>query len=166
MICNAERPIHVWKNNHLSHAKCLLCKLKLWESEMLWFFSNEVNFDQNQKVNYKNDRWLLKGPKDVPTVMHIKFLSAHLFLQGLRVNATDVKESFEALYRECEKRKIVHLCFVLLIVVTDLINNYWILFFLFQSQVKDFLDKKKNGDLLMQKRAAVIENILKKVNKI
>lgn len=32
-----------------------------------------------------------------------------------------------------------------------------------ESQVKDFLDKKENGDLLMQKRAAVIENILKKV---
>ena len=70
---------------------------------MLWFFSDEKNFDLDQKVNRRNDRWLCSDPKEVPTAMHTKFPSTvmvldvisneghvmppHFFLQGLRVNA-------------------------------------------------------------------------------
>ena len=42
---------------------------------MLWFFSDEKKFDQDQKerVNWKIDRWLNQDPADVPHVMHTKF---------------------------------------------------------------------------------------------
>lgn len=70
---------------------------------MLWFFSDEKNFDLDEKFNRRNDRWLCSDPKEVPTVMHTKFPSTvmvlgvisnedrvmppHFFPQGLRINA-------------------------------------------------------------------------------
>jgi len=55
-------------------AQRLLNKLKHPEiSDMLWFFSDEKNFDQDQKINRRNDRWLCADPSDVPRVMHTKF---------------------------------------------------------------------------------------------
>ena len=55
-------------------AQRLLSKLKHSEiSDMLWFYSDEKNFDQDQKVNRRNDRWLCVDPSEVPHVMHTKF---------------------------------------------------------------------------------------------
>ncbi|XP_014484223.1 PREDICTED: uncharacterized protein LOC106749367 [Dinoponera quadriceps] len=55
-------------------AQQLLNKLKHPEiSDMLWSFSDEKNFDQDQKINRRNDRWLCADPSDVPRVMHTKF---------------------------------------------------------------------------------------------
>ena len=98
------------RENRLTRAKRLLNKLKHPEEPgMLWFFSDEKIFVQDQKVNRKNDRWLCQSPDEVPTVMHTKFpasvmvlgvvssegdvMPPHFFLQGARVNAvayTDV----------------------------------------------------------------------------
>ena len=92
------------KENRVLRGKRLLNKLKRPEEPgMLWFFSDEKNFDQDQKVNRKNDRWLCSDPTEVPTVMHTKFPSSvmvlgvvsseghvmppHFFQEGLRVNA-------------------------------------------------------------------------------
>ena len=62
------------QENRLMRAKRLLNKLKHpEEQEILWFFSDEKNFDQDQKVNRRNDRWLCADPSEVPTVMHTKF---------------------------------------------------------------------------------------------
>ena len=47
---------------------------------MIWFFSDENNFVQDQKVNRKNDRWLCKGPDEVPKGMHIKFPASVIVL--------------------------------------------------------------------------------------
>ena len=40
---------------------------------MFWFLSDEKNFDQDQKINQRNDRWLCQDPADVPHIMHTKF---------------------------------------------------------------------------------------------
>ena len=94
----------VTKENRVIRGKRLLNKLKHPEEpDMLWFFSDEKNFDQDQKVNRTNDRWLCSDPTEVPTVMHTKFPSSvmvlgvvsneghvmppHLFQEGIRVNA-------------------------------------------------------------------------------
>ena len=42
------------------------------EPDMLWFFSDEKNFCQDQKINSQN-RWLTVTPKDVPKLMQTKF---------------------------------------------------------------------------------------------
>lgn len=101
------------RENRVTRAKRLLNKLKHPEEPgMLWFFSDEKNFVQDQKVNRRNDRWLCQTSEEVPTVMHTKFPAAvmvlgvvssegdvmppHFFRQGLRVNAaayTDVLET-------------------------------------------------------------------------
>ena len=68
---------------------------------MLCFFSDKKNFDQDQKVNKRNKRWL--DPSEVSRVMHTKFpatviglgivsnegyvMPRHFFLQGLRGNS-------------------------------------------------------------------------------
>lgn len=92
------------KENRLIRSKRLLNKLKHpVEQGMLWFFSDEKNFDQDQKVNRRNDRWLCNDPSEVPTVMHTKFpatvmvlgvvsneghvMPPHFFRQGLRVTS-------------------------------------------------------------------------------
>jgi hypothetical protein len=58
------------QENRSTPAKRLLNKLKHpEEQECLWFFSDEKYFDQDQKVNPRNDRWLSADPTEVPTVM-------------------------------------------------------------------------------------------------
>ncbi|UYV66041.1 hypothetical protein LAZ67_3006267 [Cordylochernes scorpioides] len=67
------------------------------------FFSDEKNFDVDQKVNPRNDRWICKDPSEIPVVMHTKFpasvmvlgvissegdvMPPHFFEKGLRMNA-------------------------------------------------------------------------------
>ena len=93
------------KENRLIRSKRLLNKIKNpAEKDVIWFFSDEKNFDQDQKVNRRNDRWLCSDPSEVPRVMHTKFpatvmvlgvvsneghvMPPHFFPQGLRVNST------------------------------------------------------------------------------
>ena len=79
----------------------LLNKLKhLKECNMLWFFSNEKNFCQDQAHNRQNHRWIAMCPNDVPRVIKTKFpnmvmvfgvissdmMLAHIFEMGLRVD--------------------------------------------------------------------------------
>ena len=55
-------------------AKLLLTKVKHSEiTNMLWFYSDEKHFDQDQKINRRNDRWICGDPSDVPHVMNTKF---------------------------------------------------------------------------------------------
>ena len=61
------------KDNRLVRAKRLLNKLKHQKAATLWSFFHEKNFDQDQKVNPRNDRWLCRDPSELPTVMHTKF---------------------------------------------------------------------------------------------
>lgn len=96
--------------------KRLLNKLKHPEApNMLWFFSDEKNFDQDQKINRRNDRWLCSEPTEVPRVMHTKFpatvmvlgvvsneghvMPPHFFSQGLRVNAAAYIEVLESVVK-------------------------------------------------------------------
>lgn len=100
----------------LIHGKCLLCSLKHQEIGMFWSFSDK-NFDQGQKVNPKNDRWLHRDTSEVPIVMITKFpaivmvlgvasneghvILPHFFPWGLRVSAavyTDVLEKVGRLW--------------------------------------------------------------------
>lgn len=82
--------------NRLKHPK---------EPEMLWFFSDEKNFCQDQKFNRQNNRWIAMRQKDVPKIMKTKFpatvmvfgvisseghvMPPHIFETGLKVN-TDI----------------------------------------------------------------------------
>lgn len=92
------------QENRLMRSKRLLNKLKNpHEHGMLWFFSDEKNFVQDQKTNRQNDRWLCASPSEVPRVMHTKYpatvmvlgvvsseghvMPPYIFSQGLRVNA-------------------------------------------------------------------------------
>jgi len=62
---------HKLKNSDSSGQR-LLNKLKHPEiPDMLWFYSDEKNFDQDKKINRRNDRWLCADYSDVPYVMHI-----------------------------------------------------------------------------------------------
>ena len=100
------------KVNRLTRLKRFLNKLKHPEDPgMIWFFSEEKNFVQDQKVNRKNNRWLCKGPDEVRTTMHTKFpasvmvlgvvsnegdvMPPHFFTEGLRVNAAAYTEVLE-----------------------------------------------------------------------
>ena len=69
---------------------------------MLWFFSDEKNFYQDQVHNSQNHRWIATNNRDVPRVMKTKFpatvmvfgvvssedhiLPPHIFEVGLKVN--------------------------------------------------------------------------------
>lgn len=92
------------KENRLIKSKMLLNKLKHpAKQDLIWFFSDEKNFDQDQKVNRRNDRWMCKDPSEVPRIMQNKFpasvmvlgvvsseghvMPPHFFPQGLRVNS-------------------------------------------------------------------------------
>ena len=82
---------------------------------MLWFYSDEKNFNQDQKINRQSDRWLCANPSDVPYVMHTKFsatvvvlgvvsneghvMPPHFFPQKLRVNAAAYIEVLEAVVK-------------------------------------------------------------------
>lgn len=91
------------KDNRKGKAAALLNNLKHQTCGLLKFFSDEKNFDQDQKVNSRNDRWICKDPTEVPVVMHTKFpatvmvlgvissegdvMPPYFFEQGHRVNA-------------------------------------------------------------------------------
>ena len=94
------------KNRRLEKSVKLLNKLKHpKDPDMLWFFSDEKNFCQDQMHNRQNHCWVAMCPKDVPRVMKTKFpatvmvfgvvssegdvMPPHIFETGLRVN-TDV----------------------------------------------------------------------------
>jgi inhibitor of nuclear factor kappa-B kinase subunit alpha len=84
-------------------AAALLNNMKHETAGLLRFFSDEKNFDQDQKINRRNDRWICRDPEDVPIVMHTKFpasimvlgvvssdgdvMPPHFFETGLRLNA-------------------------------------------------------------------------------
>lgn len=87
-------------------AMALLNRLKHPPAEnIIIFFSDEKNFNQDQKVNSKNNRWLCDDPTEVPIVMQTKFpatvmtlavvsnkgdvMPPHFFEAGLKIN-TDV----------------------------------------------------------------------------
>ncbi|UYV62483.1 hypothetical protein LAZ67_2000748 [Cordylochernes scorpioides] len=57
------------KNNRKGKAAALLNNLKHDSFGMLRFFSDEKNFDVDQKVNPRNDRWICKDPSEIPVVM-------------------------------------------------------------------------------------------------
>ena len=67
--------------NCLMRFKRLLNKLK-HSAEQVIFFSDEKNFDQDQKVNKRrrNDKWLYADPSKVTKVMHTKFLATIMVL--------------------------------------------------------------------------------------
>lgn len=50
----------------------------------MFFFSDEKNFNQDKKLNQRNDRWLRVNPSDVPHVMCTKFTISVIVLK--RVN--------------------------------------------------------------------------------
>ncbi|UYV78735.1 hypothetical protein LAZ67_16002604 [Cordylochernes scorpioides] len=91
------------KNNRKGKAAALLNNLRHDSFGMLRFFSDEKNFDVDQKVNPRNDRWICKDPSEIPVVMHTKFpasvmvlgvissegdvMPPHFFEKGLRMNA-------------------------------------------------------------------------------
>ncbi|UYV73144.1 PTPRD [Cordylochernes scorpioides] len=91
------------KNNRKGKAATLLNNLKHDSFGMLRFFSDEKNFDVDQKVNPRNDLWICKDPSEIPVVMHMKFpasvmvlgvissegdvMPPHFFEKGLRMNA-------------------------------------------------------------------------------
>ncbi|UYV73977.1 hypothetical protein LAZ67_11001680 [Cordylochernes scorpioides] len=91
------------KNNRKGKAAALLNNLKHDSFGMLRFFSDEKNFEVDQKVNPRNDRWICKDPSEIPVVMHTKFpasvmvlgvissegdvMPPHFFEKGLRMNA-------------------------------------------------------------------------------
>ena len=55
------------KDRRLVNSTKLLNKLKhLKESNMLWFFSDEKNFCQDQAHNRQNHRWIAMGPTMCP----------------------------------------------------------------------------------------------------
>ena len=91
------------KDRRLLNSTKLLNKLKhLKESNMLWFFSDEKNFCQDQAHNRQNHRWIAMCPNDVPRVIKTKFpntvmvfgvissdgdmMVLHIFETGLRVD--------------------------------------------------------------------------------
>ncbi|QQP52144.1 Transposable element tcb2 transposase [Caligus rogercresseyi] len=92
------------KERRAERAAALLNKFKHPpDKDMLIFYSDEKNFNQDQKVNKKNNRWLCSDPSEVPIVMATKFpatvmvlgvisnkgdvMPPHVFEAGLRVNS-------------------------------------------------------------------------------
>ena len=100
------------KEKRLKHSKKLLNKLKHpLQTNMIWFFSDEKNFCQDQAVNSQNNRWLAVCPKDVPKVMQTKFpatvmvfgvvsseghvMPPYIFPKGLKVNTEEYLKVLE-----------------------------------------------------------------------
>lgn len=94
------------KDRRLAKSVKLLNKLKHPKApNMMWFFSDEKNFCQDQAFNRQNNRWIAMSSKDVPKIMKTKFpatvmvfgaissegdvMPPHIFETGLRVN-TDI----------------------------------------------------------------------------
>ena len=68
------------KDKRLLNSTKLLNKLKdLKESNMLWFFSDEKNFCQDQVHNTQNHQWIAMCPNDVPRVKKTKFPNTIMF---------------------------------------------------------------------------------------
>ena len=91
------------KNLRLIKSIRLLNKLKHPKKpNMLWFFSDEKNFCQDQVQNSQNHRWIATNNRDVPKVMKTKFpatvmvfgvvsseshiMPPHIFKVSLKVN--------------------------------------------------------------------------------
>lgn len=100
------------KNRRIINSVKLLNKLKHPKNpNMLWFFSDEKNFCQDQAQNSQNNRWLAICSKDVPKVMKTKYpatvmvlgvvsseghvMPPHIFEVGLRVNTATYLEVME-----------------------------------------------------------------------
>ncbi len=94
------------KERRLEKAKLLLNKLKNpAANRQLVFFSDEKNFSQDQKVNWKNNRWLCADISDLPIVMATKFpttvmvlgvvsneggvMPPHIFAKWLKINTEE-----------------------------------------------------------------------------
>lgn len=91
--------------NKLKHPK---------EPGMLWFFSDTKNFDQDQKMNRRNNKQLCAVPMKVTTMMPTKFTSLmvlgiatneghsihpHFCLQTIRLNTTDYTELLDTVMK-------------------------------------------------------------------
>ena len=91
------------KQKREARGRKLLNKLKQpLDKNMLWFFSDEKNFCQDQAHNRKNSCWLAANNHDMPTVMKTKLpvtvmaigvvsseghcMPPHIFEAGLEVN--------------------------------------------------------------------------------
>lgn len=58
------------------------------EPEMVWFFSEEKNFCQDQKFHRRNNRWIAMRPKDVPKITKTK-LPATVMVFGVILSKGD-----------------------------------------------------------------------------
>ncbi len=105
------------KERRLEKAKLMLNKLKNFAANgQLIFFLDKKNFSKDQKVNWKNNRWLCADIGEVPFVLATKFpakmmvqgISAtrviwcplHIFTEGLKVDTEEylkVRKEEEAL---------------------------------------------------------------------
>lgn len=111
------------KENRLKKSIRLLNKLKSpLEPGMVWIFSDEKNFCQDQLHNSQNNRWLAVCPKDVPRVMKTKFpatvmvfgaitsegdvMPPHIFPQGLKVTTEVYIEVLESVVLPWIKEKL------------------------------------------------------------
>lgn len=59
---------------------------------------NEKNFDQHQKVNQRNDRWLCSDLKDIPVVMHTKFPATMMLLGVLSNDISYEKKAMKVIF--------------------------------------------------------------------
>ena len=98
------------KEKRLKHCQKLLNKLKHpLQRNMIWFFSDEKNFCQDQAVNNQNNCWLAVCSEDVPKVMQTKFpatvmvfgvilshiMPPYIFQKGLKVNTVEYLKVLE-----------------------------------------------------------------------
>lgn len=107
------------KERRLAKSVKLLSKLKHpKEPGMIWFFSDEKNFCQDQLVNRQNDRWIAANAHEVKRVMKTKFpatvmvlgvvssegdvMPPHIIEEGLRVNT--------AVYLDIMEKVVVPWC--------------------------------------------------------
>ena len=61
-------------------AAALLNELKHDSARLLRFFSDEKHFDQDQKVNSRNDHWICESIEEMPVVMKTKFPTSVMVL--------------------------------------------------------------------------------------
>lgn len=71
---------------------------------ILFFSQMRQNFDPDRKIHRRNDKWLFREHKAVPTVTHTKFPATVMILgvmsnerNAIRVNGVDHKEVLERL---------------------------------------------------------------------
>ena len=91
---------------------------------MLWFFSDEMNFCQDQAHNRQNHQWIAMCPNNVPRVMKTKFpnmvmifgvissnkevMPPHIFEMGLRVDIEIYLQVMETVMLLCIKQVAWH----------------------------------------------------------